>query len=169
LREKTFCPYCGKKTIRKELEGRERSYCPDCDEILYENPFPATVALIKNNREELLLVERAVEPAKGKWGLPGGFVEIDETLEEAVLRELKEETGLTGTTKSLVSVSSQISKYWNKLVIVVGYWVEVSNYNKLTPGDDASDAKFFSLKRLPPLAFSSHQELVNAFLKKEWQ
>ena len=162
-REKKFCPYCGRKIVKRYHEGRERSYCPNCKEVLYENPFPAVAALVKNSKGELLLAKRAVEPAIGKWGLPGGFVEIDEKLEEAALRELKEETGLTGRVKNLVSVASQVSEFWGRLVIVIGYWVEVSDQT-LNPGDDVSEAKYFGLNQLPLIAFSSHNQLIKAFI-----
>jgi len=80
----------------REEEGRKRLVCPACGWVNYENPIPSSAALVRNEKGEILLVKRGVEPGRGKWALPSGFIEIEETPEEACLRELKEETGLEG-------------------------------------------------------------------------
>ncbi|MDY6845134.1 MAG: NUDIX hydrolase [Thermodesulfobacteriota bacterium] len=166
MREKRFCPYCGKELGKIDEQGRERSYCSVCVEIIYENPLPAVAALVENGDNELLLVQRAVEPAVGRWGLPGGFIEVDETVEDAVLRELKEETGIEGRIKKLINISSQLSHFWGRLVIIIGYRIEISG-GILKPGDDAQDAMFFPLSQLPPVVFSSHRELIKAYREEK--
>jgi NADH pyrophosphatase NudC (nudix superfamily) len=87
--EKKFCPRCGAKMEQRRLGDRERDFCPACRAPVYENPLPATAVVVFNERRELLLVQRAVEPGKGKWCLPGGFQEIDETPEQCARRELR--------------------------------------------------------------------------------
>ena len=155
---KTFCPYCGEKVIEKSFAGRNHCYCQKCDIIHYENPLPAVAALVLNHKDQLLLVKRSVEPAKGKWCLPGGFIEIDESIEEAALRELEEETGIKGEIDGLIDFFSQ--KGWHyKAILIFGYKVKILG-GEVRAGDDAQDAGFFSLDTLPPIAFLSHQRLI---------
>lgn len=155
---KRFCSYCGEKLIEKSFQERNHWYCQPCDRIHYENPFPAVAALVPNQDGQLLLVKRAVEPAKGAWCLPGGFIEIDESIEEAVLRELKEETGIEGEIGKLVDFFSQRSPLYSALLIF-GYRVTMLG-GALQAGDDAEEARFFDLDDLPPIAFLSHQRLI---------
>ena len=103
-------------------------------------------------------MKRAVEPAKGTWCLPGGFIEIDESIEEAVLRELREETGIEGNIGKLIDFFSQRSPLYGALLIF-GYRVTMLG-GKLQAGDDAQEARFFDLDDLPPIAFLSHQRLI---------
>ena len=168
MREKKFCPYCGRRGENISRQGRNRLYCGYCNEILYENPLPAVAALVEEENNKLLMVKRLVEPAQGMWSLPGGFIETDEELGEAVSRELKEETGLNGRVKELVGVSCQLSQFWDKLVIVIGYWVEIFN-GVLKPGDDASDVKYFDINDLPPIPFPSHERLIEEFKRMKRQ
>ena len=87
-----FCPKCGSPRF---VENNAKSkHCEACGFTYYFNPSAATVALIENERGEWLCVRRAKEPAKGTLDLPGGFSDMDETSEEGVVREVKEETGL---------------------------------------------------------------------------
>ena len=137
-------------------------YCKTCDRIHYENPLPAVAALVVNSANQLLLVKRSVEPAKGEWCLPGGFIETDESIEEAALRELEEETGIKGTVVSLVDFFSQRSPHHGTLIIF-GYRVKIVS-GELKAGADAQEVDFFDFDNLPPIAFLSHQ----ALLKKEF-
>jgi len=155
---KKFCSYCGQKVIERTVEGRVHSCCQKCDRIHYDNPFPAVAALVLNQDNQLLLVKRSVEPARGKWCLPGGFIEIDESIEEAVLRELEEETGLRGEINGLVDFFSQRSEHYGA-IIIFGYRVKILG-GELKAGDDAQEAGFFNFDSFPPLAFLSHQKLI---------
>jgi 8-oxo-dGTP diphosphatase len=131
--------------------------CRHCGWIDYENPIPCSAAFVVNSKGYILLVKRGVEPAKGKWSLPSGFIEIDETPEEACLRELKEETGLEGQIIGLVGVYSQDSSRY-KSVVIIGYRVEAAGSPR--PGSDSEDARYFSSGSLPEIAFSSHRKII---------
>jgi len=155
---KRFCPYCGQRVIEKPFGTKVHSYCSQCDRIHYDNPFPAVAILVRNQKNQLLLVKRSVEPAKGRWCLPGGFIEVGESIEEAVLRELEEETGLKGEVEGLVEFFSQTSPYYGALLIF-GYRVNIQG-GKLRAGDDAEEVGYFDLAVLPPIAFLSHQRLI---------
>jgi len=86
-----FCPACG--TANPDV-GRIPFRCGQCGYAHFFGPVAAVGGLIVDHRGRLLLVRRATDPGKGKWGLPGGFVDRDETIEQALERETAEETGL---------------------------------------------------------------------------
>lgn len=159
--EKTprFCPYCAGSFEEKEVHGRARLVCTQCREVHYQNPVPAATALVLNRQNQLLLGRRSVEPAYGEWCLPGGFIEIGETMEQAALRELKEEAGLEGRIIWFVGCFAQTSRQYGA-VIVFGYQVEVLG-GVLNPGDDISELLYFDLDRMPPVAFDSHRRLID--------
>ena len=156
-----YCSNCGEKNIFGPMEGQNRFHCKSCKTIHYENPKPtATLVCIKQNK--LLLVRRAVEPAKGQWGLPGGFIELGETPNEGAIRELKEETNLEGTPTRLLGHCSHPNSIFGD-VLLLGIEMKVLSWSEMKAGDDAAEAKLFSLSDLPPLAFSCHQKIVEMF------
>ena len=87
-----YCPECGSSHF--EINNEKSKKCTNCGFVYYFNPSAATVALIQNDQNELLVCRRAKEPAKGTLDLPGGFIDMNETGEEVVGREVWEETGL---------------------------------------------------------------------------
>ena len=92
LNQFKYCPKCGSAAF--EIHNEKSKQCTDCGFVYYFNPSSATVALILNEKDELLVCRRAKEPAKGTLDLPGGFIDMNETGEEGVSREVEEETGL---------------------------------------------------------------------------
>jgi thiamine-phosphate pyrophosphorylase len=163
VRIKNYCHVCGTGLTKKLIEERERLFCPKCQYPVYENPIPATAAVVFNENHELLLVKRTVEPKAGQWCLPGGFVEMGEAPEHACLRELKEETGLDGEIHRWAGniISTSPVYQW---VIVMGY--SIKNFRgQLTAGDDCSEAVFFNPETMPPIAFRSHREILKNVLE----
>ena len=158
-----FCPYCGYKLVRKMLEGRERLYCSRCGKIYYENPTPVVAVIARDNEGKILLIKRNIEPRRGEWALPSGFMELEESPIEASLRELAEETGLKGRSKKLIGVYPNNSEIHGYLVTII-YEVEILG-GKLCAGDDAEEAEFFAVNQIPPLAFQSHREALGEVLK----
>lgn len=92
LNQFKYCPKCG--SAHFEIHNEKSKQCTDCGFVYYFNPSSATVALILNEKDELLVCRRAKEPAKDTLDLPGGFIDMNETGEEGVAREVEEETGL---------------------------------------------------------------------------
>jgi len=90
-----FCPKCGSSHFEENNMKSKR--CADCGFVYYFNPSAATVAFILNEKEELLVCRRGKNPKKGTLDLPGGFVDMGETGEQGVEREIQEETGLSVT------------------------------------------------------------------------
>ena len=161
MRKKKFCHFCGTKLTEKMFEGSLRLFCEQCSEPIYENPIPATCLVVVDNRNRVLLVKRSVEPKKGFWCLPGGFMELGETPEKAALRELKEETGLSGRIDMLLGVSSNSSAQYHT-VLMVGFLVK-SYTGALVAGDDADDAASFYYDELPEIAFESHAKFIRIY------
>jgi NADH pyrophosphatase NudC (nudix superfamily) len=90
-----YCMKCGAAALR--FIGRKLVHCEVCGFDLYLNTAAAVAALILDDRGRLLIIERAEEPKKGTWDLPGGFADPGESAEQAVQREVKEELGLDVT------------------------------------------------------------------------
>jgi 8-oxo-dGTP diphosphatase len=159
MASKTHCHYCGHALVQRFIDGRERLYCPACLRPIYENPLPATCAVVVNAERQVLLVKRSVAPKIGQWCLPGGFIELNEPPEQGALRELAEETGLAGSIHALLGVCTTPSRLYHS-VLMVGYLI-TDFHGRIKPGDDASDARWFPLKELPPIAFDSHRRFVD--------
>jgi 8-oxo-dGTP diphosphatase len=160
---KTHCHYCGTPLVHKFVEGRQRLYCAQCREPLYENPIPAAAAVLVDGDAGVLLVKRSVEPKVGHWCLPGGFMELGETPEEAALRELQEETGISGRIDRLLGVIGSPSPRY-QTVLMVGYLVDRPR-GRPTPGDDADAVAYWPLQSLPPIAFGSHAEFIRSYCR----
>ena len=165
MKEKKYCYYCGMKLKDFFIEGRVRRYCDSCQEPVYENPVPATCIIVTNELDQLLLIKRNVPPKVGYWALPGGFMELGEIPDLSALRELKEETGLTGSTPSLHGAISHHSDLYNTVLIIC--YVVTAFSGQLKPGDDAADARFFSKFYLPDMAFKSHMDFISSYYDKK--
>ncbi len=85
-----YCPNCKTNLQRKIIENATRLYCPSCDFIFWDNPKPV-VSILLHTDEKILMLQRAKNPLKNYWCLPGGFVNSSEAPEQAVKREIKEE------------------------------------------------------------------------------
>lgn len=119
-------------------------------------------AILKDKK--ILLIRRKNMPFKGKWALPGGFVEYGEKTEDAVLREIFEETGLKTNIKELIGVYSDPNRDPRGHMVSIVYLLDECG-GFLAGGDDASDAKFFYLNNLPDLAFD-HDRIIKDILRR---
>ena len=156
-----YCSNCGNQNTYRHIEGNKRFHCTKCKAIHYQNPKPtATLLCLKNN--QILLGKRAFNPAKNKWGLIGGFMELNETLEDAARRELYEETQLNGNVIDIVGVCSHFNSVFGD-ILLIGLTMKIEKWDKLKPGDDVLEAKLFDIDNLPKLAFESHQNLIDMY------
>ncbi len=137
---------------------RPRDVCSACGTIFYQNPLPAAGALVLDDLRRVLLVKRKYPPGEGMWCLPIGFAELGETIAEAALRELREETGVTGRVMRLIDVDSSYGPFYGD-VLVVTFEVE-KLLGMERPGDDAEEVDYFPLDQLPPLAFSHNEKAI---------
>ena len=137
----------------------------------YEHPHPAVTVDIAVFREsprplEILLIERASEPFRGQWALPGGFVNLDEDLETAARRELAEETGLTGLALEQVGAFGDPGRDPRERVIsVVFATLAGKGAMGAQAGSDAHSVSWFAVDALPALAFD-HAEIIAAALRR---
>lgn len=101
---------------------------------------------------KVLLIQRGIEPFKGKWALPGGFMNMNETVEECAKRELKEETGLTNASVEQFHSFSDVNRDPRERVVTVAHYALV-RLADVKGGDDAASARWFSMNEIPSLAF----------------
>lgn len=127
----------------------------------YEGPTLATDAVVDLGGE-VVLIRRGRDPFEGRWALPGGFVELDERVEEACAREVLEETGLGVEIRDLLGVYSDPKRDPRGHVVSVVFVVERIG-GELRGGDDAAEARIFPLEDPPPLAFD-HDEILADYL-----
>jgi len=112
------------------------------------------VAALAGDGEHVLLCRRANEPGSGLWSFPAGFVDRGETPEEALIREVAEETGLEAEVSRLIGVYARSGD----AVVLLAYDVRVRG--DLRPGDDANDVQFFTFEALPDLAFARDHQIM---------
>jgi 8-oxo-dGTP diphosphatase len=110
-------------------------------------------------------VKRAVDPGKGMWGLPGGFIERGETPEMGAQRELLEETNLQGSVSNFLGTCSHFNTVFGD-ILLMGMEVQIEDWSSLKAGDDAEEAILFPFDELPKLAFPCHEKIVNMYRKK---
>jgi len=151
--ELNFCPNCGSPMADHFVFGRTRRACSECGFVFFREPKLAAGALVEQ-RDRVLLVRRAVDPKLGFWCLPAGYVEYDEGPVAAVLREVREETGLVVRVAGLLAAYHVRSDPRGLGVIIIYRAALVSG--EPVPGDDASEVKFFAPDEIPhDLAFAS--------------
>lgn len=157
-----FCPNCKTKLERELLDGRERFFCPSCDFIFWNNPKPV-VSILLYEGEKILMLQRANEPLKGYWCLPGGYINYDETPEEAIKRELKEEVGTDILIEDLIGVY-RIDNDLRGINIDVIYAGQVKG--KVILSGEHQRHKLFSRDKLPDKIAYKHREAIKDWLQK---
>ena len=134
----------------------ELKYC-----YKYPHPSVTTDCVIfgfDGTKLRVLLIERGIEPFKGKWALPGGFLRMDEDAETGALRELKEETGLDAAYIKQFHTFTTPNRDPRERVITIAYYALV-RLQEVTGGDDAARAEWYALDKVPALAFDHDQIL----------
>ncbi len=145
---------------------RIRPVCPNCHYVQFHDPKVAVIALVTWT-DRVLLIRRGVEPMKGMWALPGGYMDAGETPPDALARELQEEVGIDARIGALLDVFPMVGKGVVSQGIVLAYHcvIDGEQVPRLLCQDDAIDAAWFPAESLPDdLAFASTQTLL-----AEWQ
>ena len=130
----------------------------------YSYPRPAVTvdAILISKQNSVLLIERGREPFKGKWALPGGFIDMDEELETACRRELEEETGLRVGELKQFRAYGGVNRDPRHRTISVIFYAFTDTELLACAGDDAAKAQWFSIDQLPELAFD-HLQILEEF------
>lgn len=155
-----YCPRCASEMVQQEIYGRVRSVCPNCGFIQFLDP-KVSAAVMAVHDGKVLFVQRTMEPAKGSWCFPGGFMELWETPQQTAVRECKEESGFEVEITRLVDVF-YYEDYRGSGVLIM-YQGQIAG-GEAHPGEDAAAVGFFSLDELPPIEFDSNLKTL-----KLWQ
>jgi 8-oxo-dGTP diphosphatase len=134
----------------------------------YPRPSVTVDALLfakRSGQNFILLIERGNEPFRGKWALPGGFMDMDETLEEACRRELEEETGIRMGSLTQFKTYDAVDRDPRGRTISVVFWGMADIPAGQLAGDDAVNAGWFPVDQLPELAFD-HALIIAEFLER---
>lgn len=138
-----YCPQCAHEFVLKMEAGRERPVCDNCGFVMYRNPAP--VALVLATREDkLLLVHRLNAPLAGYWAPPAGYIEMDESIEQGAVREVKEETGLEVVIDRLYRVDSRA----NMGVILLTFSGRITGGEMAGQDGEVDQVRFFAREEL---------------------
>ncbi len=157
-----FCPFCGGSHF--EWEGRKSHLCADCGHRFFTNPAAAVIAVIENERGEVLFVRRKYDPAKGMLDLPGGFVDCGERAEDALKREVLEEVGLQVVGADFLTTLPNTYLYDGMLYYTtdLAFRCKVGDWSLLSAGDDAAECRLMPLSsvKLDDIGLGSIRKLV---------
>lgn len=153
----TFCPECGERLVPGLAGGRERLTCPLCGYVHYVNPVPGVGVVIEMDGG-VVLVKRGGRVKAGSWALISGYIEADESVEDAALRESLEETGLQIELIDLLGIYS-FPEGPPASGIIVFYRARPVG-GTLRAGDDAADVRIFAPDELPPMPFRTHRQAL---------
>ncbi|MFN2200013.1 MAG: NUDIX hydrolase [Caldilineaceae bacterium] len=153
--------------MRRSVFGAMRPTCPNCAFVQFLDPKVAVIGLV-TSAGRVLLVRRGVDPERGQWALPGGFMDAGEMPDEALQRELLEEVGLDVTIEGLLGIFPMVARPRIAGGIVIAYRASPSSGTcpALEQNDDVDEAKWFKAGDLPDdVAFESSQELLSEWLR----
>ncbi|MDR0659948.1 MAG: NUDIX domain-containing protein [Prevotellaceae bacterium] len=163
-----FCPYCGAAGF--SWDGVKAFSCATCEYRYYINEAAAVVALIENEKRELLFTVRKRDPFKGMLDLPGGFVDIGETAEDAVRREIKEELDLTidGLTFFGTFPNRYVFGGIVYFTLDVAFRAKIKDFSSIKASDDVESYQFISQEeiRLGAIGLDSIKEIVKQYKQK---
>jgi 8-oxo-dGTP diphosphatase len=158
MHESRYCLWCASTLEVRQIDGTDRNACPTCHFVEWVDPKVA-VAVIIPYGDGVLLGRRSINPGKGSWSFPSGYVNRGEVLEAAAAREVLEETHLSVEMERLVGAYSEAGKP----VILIVYEARIIG-GEPAAGDEMSELQTFSPEHLPTMAFEHDQKILNDWL-----
>ena len=151
-------------------QGYNVLVCSECDLHFYINPKPVNAIILENEKNEILFVIRKIEPKQGMLDLPGGFVDVDETFEESMKREVKEEINIDLQSVSYVTSFSDEYEHGglSARTICALFHEELPSDTEIVPGDDAAGYQWIKKFEIPfeRLAFEGMREALKTYVKR---
>jgi len=158
--EFSFCPACGRELEPREIEARQLPACPQCEFVAWPDPKVAVAMVVERSDGTVLAIRRGIAPGKGRWALPGGYMDADESPAQAARRECLEETHCTVEVDRLACVYHTVTCDGGLLVLAyIGHHLE----GEPRPTGEAPELGWFAPDQLPELVFSSHRAAVDAW------
>lgn len=155
----TYCPCCATPLAEKYIYNALRATCPQCNFILFLEPKVVAVVVVQRG-DTVLLGRRNMEPARGMWSFVSGYVDRGEKVEEAAIREVKEETNLNVQLDKLLGVFSEQGN--PHVVIAYRASIKDNDISGLTAQlDEVSELAFFPRNSLPELAFAADNHILH--------
>ena len=166
-----FCPKCGSQQFK--FQGEKSFLCNSCNFLYYINVAGAVAALILDDENRLLFAKRAFDPHKGTLDLPGGFVDKDESAEEALVREIKEELNLDVDRYTFFRSFPNRYTFRGLTYYTVDLFFKctVKNMEKRQAGDDAAEIVFLPINEIDPgqIGLTSIRKVVGGFIESYHQ
>lgn len=160
-----YCPQCGHQLVTKTIGGQPRRACPNCDYVHWSNESLGAGGIVINNGS-VLLVQRGQAPNKGGWTIPGGFVEQHETIRQAVVREVAEETGIQTEPIGIVGMSE--TSYLEEHNLYLGCKLRYLGGTLKPQLSEVQQTKFIKLTELDQLPVADlSRRLINLALQTD--
>lgn len=168
LMEYSFCPKCGSVA---DFKSPNLLICKNCSYNFYINPAPTNALIIENEKGEILLAKRKFEPKKGLLDLPGGFIEINESVEESSIREAKEELGINVTDVKYFKSYPDDYLYQDVNIKVLGLTLtaKIEGDQKIVASDDVEEVEFYKKDEIPmdKIAFESIRRALLDYIEQK--
>jgi 8-oxo-dGTP diphosphatase len=159
-----YCPRCRLELVIEEVEDKVRPHCRSCGFIYYQNPTPAAGAVIVRDGR-ILMVRRSIDPGKGDWCIPAGFMEWTEHPQQTAVREIKEETGLDIRISGIFDIFMGMDDPRTHAVLIL-YTADIVG-GELKAGDDATEVRYFSFEEIPNnIAFQAHRDALALYRRR---
>lgn len=146
-----YCVECGSLMELRDINGTQRSACTTCTYVHWGNYSIGVGALVVRD-DKVLLVRRAIEPGKGNWTNPGGYIEQHEPIDETIVREVYEESGIHARVQEIIAVRDQPRNIHN---VYIAFRMEYLEGEPVPDGLEADEAGFFSLEEMEGMPVAS--------------
>jgi ADP-ribose pyrophosphatase YjhB (NUDIX family) len=158
-----YCVNCGTPLEARTIEARQVEACPGCPFVLWHDPKVVTMVVVEDERGDVIVGRRSIEPGYGHWCLPGGYVNDDEHPADSAVRECREEIGVLVDITGLLGVY-HIRKQSAPSMVGIGYRARLRPGETPMAGAEMLEISAFPGDRIPDLVFTSHRQAMRDWL-----